>query len=353
MSRSSSQCDLLRAPQRRFAAIGYAMRALKLLPPSVLGKIFQNAVAGGAIPDVPDLVLMLEKSGPIPLFGPSDAELIAHDPSLADVEVTEPLITGRGVQVPARLYRRREIGRAHGGAALVWVHGGAFLGGDLTGPEAHWVGLALAAKGIPVLSLTYRMALNGSRFPDASDDVLAGWNWAVDHADELGVAPDRLHLGGASAGGNLTAGVAKRLRDGAGRPPASLLLAYPLLHAELPEWEPEELQALQNSEGPLFTAEWVKDLGMHYVGATDLFSDPYAFPANGGLAGLPPTLIFNCEFDTLRISGEVFARDLASAGVEVEVKTVTGAAHGSLAEPLKPAGPDSLALMTHWLSRHA
>ena len=77
--------------------------------------------------------------------------------------------------------------------------------------------------------LDYRKALHGVRFPAASNDVLGGWRWAVEHTDELGVDVARLHLGGASAGANLVAGVAKRLRDGAGRAPASVVLAYPPL----------------------------------------------------------------------------------------------------------------------------
>jgi acetyl esterase/lipase len=103
------------------------------------------------------------------------------------------------------------------------VHGGGFVGGDLDMAEANWVSLALAARGYAVLSVEYRKALHGVHFPIPSDDVLAAWNWATAHAPDFGAAPDALHLGGASAGGNLVAGVTKRLRDANGVVPVSLV----------------------------------------------------------------------------------------------------------------------------------
>ena len=66
-----------------------------------------------------------------------------------------------------------------GGTAFVWVHGGAFIGGDLEFPEAHWVSLAIAARGFAVLSLDYRKSLRGVHYPVPSDDILDGWLWAT------------------------------------------------------------------------------------------------------------------------------------------------------------------------------
>ena len=63
------------------------------------------------------------------------------------------------------------------------------------------------------------------------DDVVAAVRWVRDSAADLGVDPDRISVGGASAGGNLAAGAALRLRDDDGWQPAALLLAYPIAHA--------------------------------------------------------------------------------------------------------------------------
>jgi acetyl esterase/lipase len=266
-------------------------------------------VAAGDLPPVPDLVRLLEASGGMPDPSPSDSQLFALAPELRTVQVTEPAIAGPSGPVPARLYRRP--GSEETQAALVWVHGGAFILGTLEMAEAHWVGLALAARGIPVLSLDYRKALHGVHFPAASDDVRAGWQWAVEHADLLGVPVERLHLGGASAGATLAAGVAKQLRDGAGASPRSVILAYPLAHPELPEWDPAELAAIRATRAVSFSPEWTRDCTLHYVGDPRVLTDPYAFPANGDVSGLPRTFILNCENDTLRSSGEAYARQLA------------------------------------------
>ena len=166
---------------------------------------------------------------------PTPSDLLDRFPELAEVEIRDVTIDGRHGDVPGRCYR----GLGATGTAFVWVHGGAFIGGDLEFPEAHWVSLAIAARGFAVLSLDYRKSLRGVHYPIPSDDILDGWLWATAHADEWGAAPDDVHLGGASAGGNLVAGVTKRLRDGAGPLPASLVLVYPIVHPELPPLPPD------------------------------------------------------------------------------------------------------------------
>jgi acetyl esterase len=79
--------------------------------------------------------------------------------------------------------------------------------------------------------------------------------------------------------------LAKRLRDGAGPLPASVVLAYPLVHAELPPLTDELAAAVdRRPEGAIvFGRRWIAELSRHYVGATGSLEDPYAFPANGEL----------------------------------------------------------------------
>ena len=122
----------------------------------------------------------------MPLGAVDTGDLVQRFSELADVGVRDVTIEGMHGDVAGRIYR----GLTRPGAGLVWVHGGAFVGGDLDMPEAHWVSLAIVANGFPVLSLDYRKALRGVHYPAPSDDVLAGWLWATTHADELGVAVD-------------------------------------------------------------------------------------------------------------------------------------------------------------------
>ena len=339
----------LRPARRGATVLGLMVRLVLALPPGIQKAVIRRMSQGG-LPDVPDLVRMLEVSGGMPDFGPSEEELFVHSPELRAVAVSEPLVEGHGGPVPARLYLPPRTGRPR--QALVWVHGGAFLFGGLGMAEAHWVGLALAARGIPVLSLDYRKSIGGLKAPASSDDVMAGWRWAVTHADQLRVAADELHLGGASAGANLAAGVGLRLRDDGGPLPASLVLVYPVLHPELPEPDASLLEAVAAApHAVFFSPEWVADMSLNHAGDPAALTDPYTFPANGDASGLPPTLILNCEVDTLRSSGEAYAEQLRSAGVDVTVHLELGAGHGCLNEPFTTQGKNALGRVADWLTR--
>jgi acetyl esterase len=295
------------------------------------------------------IVEMLESQDVATSLGAVDtADLERRFPELADVGVRDVTIDGRHGDVAGRVYH----GSNAGGAGLVWVHGGAFVGGDLDMPEAHWVSLAIAARGFPVLSLDYRKALRGVHYPVPSDEVLAGWLWATTHADELGVAADNLHLGGASAGGNLVAGVTKRLRDGAGPLPSSLVLLYPVVHGELPPLPAELRGKLAADEAAVASsAAMFREMTFQYAGSETVLGDPYAFAANGDVSNQPPVLILNSESDFLRASGEAYAEDLRLAGVDVTVETEPGTRHGHVNGPDEPGALRSIDRLTTWLRR--
>ena len=283
-------------------------------------------------------------------FGPPDSsELFARFPELAEVATRDVTIEGRHGDVPGRMYR----GPAGDGTAFVWVHGGAFIGGNLDFGEAHWVALAIAAAGFPVLSLDYRKSLRGVHYPVPSDDVLDGWLWATAHVDELGARIDDLHLGGASAGGNLVAGVTKRLRDGAGPLPSSLVLVYPIVHGELPALPPDLQELAAAGPGPGFSPDVVREMNLQYAGAEAVLDDPYAFAPNGELAGQPPVFVLNSESDFLRASGQAYAEALRAAGVDVTVVMEPGTSHGHVNGPDMTGAQDSIERIVTWLRDHA
>jgi acetyl esterase len=303
-------------------------------------------------PDLATIVAALESMGPdglAALVPPApDPSLYLRDPVLATVEMRDVTIAGPHGDVLGRVYRHPTERRD---TAFVWVHGGAFMGGDLDMPEAHWVSLAVAARGFGVLSVDYRKCLGGVHYPVPSDDVLAAWQWAVGHLDEVGASSGRLHLGGASAGGSLAAGVTKRLRDGAGGLPASLVLVYPTLHAELPPMS-EEVAAATEALREAMPVELVRWMNLKYVGSEKLLDHPYAFPGLGDVSGQPAVYVLNSEKDVLRASGEAYAFALESAGVAVTVEYEPGTRHGHLNEPLLPAASRSVGRISAWLEAH-
>jgi acetyl esterase len=182
-----------------------------------------------------------------------------------------------------------------------------------------------------VLSVDYRLARDGVHFPVPHEDVLAAWLWAVEHAAELGVDPLALCLGGASAGGNLAVGAALYLKD-SGRPlPARLVLAYPLLHGELPSSDALAAPDLSGLPPVLrFTDDDCRGMVENYIGGPLSMASSYAMPGYADLAGLPHAAILAAEYDDLRFSAELFVEGLRAAGVPVEYRLEPGATHGYL-----------------------
>jgi acetyl esterase/lipase len=91
----------------------------------------------------------------------------------------------------------------------------------------------------------------------------------------------------------------------------------------------------------------------NYLGAPIAEATPYAMPGLGDLAGYPPTLVINCEYDPLRASGEAFVEELESAGVEVTQLLATDVLHGHINSPWLPQAQQSYADMASWLTAHS
>jgi acetyl esterase/lipase len=87
--------------------------------------------------------------------------------------------------------------------ALVAVHGGGWVAGA-RGAFQYW-GPYLAARGIAVFAISYRLATKTKSFPEAVQDVLAGVQFVRGKAHAFGIDPARIGLLGASAGAHLAA----------------------------------------------------------------------------------------------------------------------------------------------------
>jgi acetyl esterase/lipase len=258
--------------------------------------------------------------------------------------------------VPVRIYAP-SASAGTGRPALVWMHGGAFLGGDLDMVEADGVAREICARaGAVVVSVDYRLCHEGVTYPVPHDDVVAAIRWVRDSADDLGADRSRISVGGASAGANLAAGATLRLRDDDGWQPAALLLAYPVAHAVLPS-APASLSAVMEDLPPMlrFLPSDMAFINANYLGGAHSRADGYAMPGNAVLEGLCPVVVLNAEFDDLRVSGEAFAAQLAAAGVDVRQVLVRGLPHGFLNRPAAALeGVDrALDLMAGVVSRRA
>jgi acetyl esterase len=266
----------------------------------------------------------------IPLFPPADltdpvtdrkylAELAASVPmpDTAGVEIEDRMVSA-DPPVPVRIYRPHQ---AQG--AIVWLHGGGWVMGDLD-TEHPWAGRLAAASGAVVVSVGYRRAPE-HRFPAALDDAYAVLTWTAEHAAELGVDPGRIAVGGHSAGGNVAAAVALRARDEQGPPIHFQLLNQPSLDDRLETWS-----ARNFTDTPWLNRDKLARAWQHYLGDTP--ATPYAAPARAaGLSGLPPAYIASAELDPNRDENLDYALRLLRAGVPVELHQWPGTFHGSQA----------------------
>lgn len=266
--------------------------------------------------------------------------------TLPAVDTKEDAAPGPHGPVPVRIYRGASEPRR---PALVWMHGGGFVHGDLDMAEADWTAREVAARaGAVVVSVDYRLAVGGVRYPVPHDDAVAATRWVRDNAEALGVDPARITVAGASAGGNLATGAVLRLRDDDGWLPARLVPVYATLHAAVPPVSPSLAAALAELPRPVRAMpEDRAQLVADYVGP-GREPDGYAMPARAALAGLCPTFLINAEYDVLRASGEAFAVALIESGVDVRVVTIRSMPHGFLGMPATLAPVDeALTLLAH------
>jgi len=282
---------------------------------------------------VPSIQALMED----PRYAQAREQFGAHpDYQVPDVRVRSDAAPGPHGPVPVRVYDDAGPGdSAADRPCLVWMHGGAFVAGDLDMPEADWTSRELARRaGAVVVSVDYRLCNNGVHYPVPHDDVLAAVRWARENAAELGINPGRVSVGGASAGANLAAGTALKLRDADGQPPAALVFAYGVAHSVIPPMSAEHAALMREVPALMqFPPEATSGFNVNYLGGPVSQADGYAFPALADLRGLCPVLVLNAEYDDLRASGQAFAAALAAAGVDVRQVMATSMLHGFLNLP--------------------
>jgi acetyl esterase len=234
-------------------------------------------------------------------------------------EVRELAVPGPAGDVPVRAHRpaRHDSGAP---GVVVYLHGGGWCLGSLDGIDPLCRALA-NASGAVVVSVGYRLAPEHP-FPAGLEDTLAVLRWLGAHAGELGADPERLVVAGDSAGGNLAAVAALRLRDEGGPAVRLQALVYPAVDAAA---DPR-----QSREGYGLTVEGMRRWWRLYLGGADGLQPDRSPLRAPDLAGLPPAFLVLAELDPLLEEGEAYAAALRDAGVPATVHRCDGAVHGFL-----------------------
>jgi len=180
-------------------------------------KSFLDTIAEFGGPPLEQLPLAEARKVPLGLI-----EFGGLEESMAEVQNRD--IPGSGGTIAVRVYRpvKTEIL-----PALIFFHGGGFVICNLDTHDRLCRSLA-KASGCAVISVDYRLAPE-HKYPAAVDDAYAATQYLAEHAAEFGIDPNRIAVGGDSAGGNLAAVVSLLARDRRGPRLKFQLLIYPLV----------------------------------------------------------------------------------------------------------------------------
>ncbi|KMO72406.1 Carboxylesterase NlhH [Mycolicibacterium chubuense] len=220
------------------------------------------------------------------------------------------LASGVGVRL------HRPPGVATPGPALLWIHGGGYVIGDAAQDDVLCRRFA-RELGATVVAVNYRLAPEHP-YPVPVEDCYAALSWL---AELPSVDPDRVAIGGASAGGGLAAALALLVRDRGRIPLAAQLLVYPMLDDRT-----VERTGLDNPGHRLWNQSSNRYGWRAYLGDADR---DVAVPARRtDLAGLPPAWVGVGTLDLFHDEDVAYAQRLREAGVPCEVMVVEGAFHG-------------------------
>jgi acetyl esterase len=222
-----------------------------------------------------------------------------------------------------RFRRYRPLGSAAGAlATLIYYHGGGFVIGNIETHDSTCRRLANKSR-CQVISIDYRLAPEHP-FPAPIDDGVAAFRHIRDNAASFEADPERIAVGGDSAGGAIAAVVCQSCRNELEKMPAFQMLIYPATDA-----------SRESGSRKAFATGYFLDKEL-----SDWFWNAYAPPGTNlgdlrlspllapDFTGLPPAFVLTAGFDPLRDEGRAYANRLVDAGVKTTYVNYPGTIHG-------------------------
>lgn len=244
-------------------------------------------------------------------------------PALPQVaSIIDLILPLAGQDVNARLYLPVQNGDEAPPPLTVYFHGGGWVIGTLETHDGTCRALCLAS-GSAILSVAYRLAPENP-FPAPLDDCVDALIYAAQQGTNWGVDSSRLAVAGDSAGANLAAAAAMRLRDENGPNLRHQLLFYPVADRDFTR---DTYVNYGNGEYFLTTSimQYFWDCyvpqGQDDAGLTRLVHAR-------NLTNLPSTTLIAAEYDPLSDEGMDFAKRLEQAGNAISAYNADGMIHG-------------------------
>ncbi|MEU5324445.1 alpha/beta hydrolase [Streptomyces sp. NPDC021056] len=233
--------------------------------------------------------------------------------------------------------------------AIYHIHGGGMIVGDNRFGLVEMLNLA-EPMGMAVVSVEYRLAPE-TPHPGPVEDCYAGLVWVSDHAHEINIDPERIVIGGASAGGGLAAGVTLMARDRNGPAILAQLLLSPMLDDCNDSPSAQQMRGVGIWDSSSNETGWNALLGDGVRGGPDV--SPYAAPSRAAdLSGLPSTFIDVGSAETFRDEDVAYASRIWQAGGRLELHVWPGGFHGfDVVAPHAVISQDAIAARVAWLRR--
>lgn len=277
------------------------------------------------------------------------AETVRHRWTLGGPSMAETLdltLDPGGGELRIRVHRPPAAGEMPG--ALVYLHGGGFT---LLSIDTHdrLMREYAAAGQFAVIGVDYPLAPE-CRYPLALDRIEALMCWLGDHAERWRVDPDRLAIGGDSAGGNLAFAACLRLRD---RSRLGLVRAILSSYGGFSPEISDDAEHRFGGPGSIMDREEARQYWKNYLRDEKDASDPYACPLLADVTGFPPVFLAVPELDLVAEHSLAMEKRLRSAGVLVERVTYPGAVHSFLeAVSISALAQRAIADGARFVSRH-
>src|SRR3984893_1884497 len=180
-------------------------------------------------------------------------------------------------QVPCRLYLPDGIERP---PLIIYAHGGGFMQGSLPSWDAMLREL-VRQSGVGALSVDYQLSPE-VKFPVAFDEMVAMTRLAAREGAGFGIDPNRLAVGGDSAGANLALAAALAMRDAGETALRFQLLIYGCFSTDLnsPSWQ-------HFGQGAGLSQASMRWAWQTYLEKPEHWQDWRAAPILADLTGLP------------------------------------------------------------------
>jgi len=205
---------------------------------------------------------------------------------------------------------------------LLYFHGGGFVFGA-AGHHYRMAKRYALETPCKLIFVEYRLAPRHPH-PCPSEDCYAALLYAYENAARLHIDPEKIAVGGDSAGGALAAAVCQMARDRGKKIPCFSLLIYPVTDRRM-----QTASQINYTDTPMWNSRLNRKMWQSYTQKEPVENLAYASPMEtSSFAALPPAYVESAEFDCLHDEALAYAAALCDAGIEAEVYETKGTMHG-------------------------